>query len=89
MTTKKEEMSLIGDAIRYAARHLGTSNAGTEMGALEVLAFKTFDGLQEVAGSINKFGEVIQEGVDAIDHVAGAIDRLADAVAGKPTESGE
>jgi hypothetical protein len=32
---------------------------------------------------------VIQEGVDAIDHVAGAIDRLADAVAGKPTKSGE
>ena len=51
----------IANAIRYAARHLGTNNAATDMGALEVLSKEIKEGCELVAGALSELAAAIRD----------------------------
>lgn len=87
----EDEESEIALAICYAARHLGTGNAATDMGAIEALgasveksvgklADYTGEGLGSVSGDI-------RDGLMAVsfslDGIADALNRIAAAMEGK------
>ena len=55
----------VAQAIRYAASRLGTSNASTEMGALELLAKEVRDGLSLLAHAIGFAGIDISSAIEA------------------------
>ena len=50
-------MFAVSSATAYAARHLGTGNAATQMGALEALAKEVQDGMISIADAIRSHGE--------------------------------
>lgn len=50
----------IARAIRYTAKHLGTGDAATQMGALEVLAKEVKEGSERVAGGLHAIAEAIE-----------------------------
>jgi hypothetical protein len=51
----------IADAIYSGAQHLGTNNAATQMGAIEMLASEVKDGLSKIADGLQAIAAAIQE----------------------------
>ena len=47
-------------AIRYSAEHLGTGNAATQMGAIELLAKEVKEGTERVASGLHAIAEAIE-----------------------------
>ena len=66
MKNAEDTIAMIADSITYAAKVLGTGDASTRMGALEVVAKETKEGSERIA-----------EGLHA---VAGALDDIAAAI---------
>lgn len=75
------------EAIRYAAKRLGTGDAASSMGALEFVGAAIREAGETIAAPIGRAVDVLAEaentighGVDNIGRVADAILKLADAV---------
>jgi hypothetical protein len=66
MSANEAGLIQIAESIDYAAKALGTGNAATQMGALELLAKETKEGSERIAGAL---GEV----ATALDAIATAI----------------
>jgi hypothetical protein len=62
----------IAEAIRYAARHLGTSDAATPMGALECVYKAIVDGCERIAQ--DGLVEALERIADALSHLSGNFD---------------
>jgi methyl-accepting chemotaxis protein len=56
-----DEENPIADAIRYAANVLGTGNASTSMGALEVVANEIKEGSERMAGALSEVAAALNE----------------------------
>lgn len=77
----------IAEAVRYAARHLGTGTSATTMGALEYLGTTIRDAGNAIATPVSnavdvfaEFENTVNRGVDNVGRVADAIVQLAAAV---------
>lgn len=57
----KEIAEIIAGAIRSAAREIGTGDAATSMGGLELVAMEMKDGSTRIADAINNLAEAIRE----------------------------
>lgn len=53
-------MDDVARAIRFAAKHLGTGDAVTHMGALEHLAQEVKEGSERMAGGLHAIAEAIK-----------------------------
>jgi hypothetical protein len=62
----------IASAIRDAARHLGTNDAATPMGAIELLGSAVKDGSDQIATALGNLGD--------LGDISLSVDRLAEAV---------
>lgn len=56
----------VAESIQYAARHLGTGDAGTHLGALESLAIETKEGSQCIARALWDVAEALNNIAKAI-----------------------
>jgi hypothetical protein len=79
--------NVIAQAIIDAAQHLGNGNATTNgMGAIEGHAMLNKEGLQEIAGALERGLESIAESIASLDRptqdIGYAIRELAEAVQG-------
>ena len=50
-----------GEAVARALDRLGTGNASTDMGAIELLAKEVKDGTERIADAINNLAEAIRD----------------------------
>jgi hypothetical protein len=74
MTARDEDGNKIAEAIRYAAWTLGTANAATPMGAIEVLSATQKEALESLGDSISTG---LSDVAEALREVASAINRHA------------
>jgi hypothetical protein len=56
----------IAKAIRSAASHLGTGNAATPMGALEVLGKEIKEGTERIASAIGEHADAVRNLADEV-----------------------
>lgn len=70
MTTGLED---VAKAIRFAAKHLGTGDAATDMGALEAVGAVIRDTGEAVASAIGGVAQSIDGLADALNNVADAV----------------
>jgi hypothetical protein len=65
-TAEHDGLETIAESIRYAANVLGTGNAATPMGALELLAKETLDGTERIAAALLSISEALEGVASAI-----------------------
>lgn len=63
---KIEAIALVADSIRYAANALGTNQAATPMGAIELMAKESREGSERIAASLSEIATALGEVADAI-----------------------
>ena len=63
-TTMQNVADRIADAIGAAARHLGTQDAATRMGAIECLAMEVREGSARIADALVAIADAIAERKD-------------------------
>ncbi len=56
-----ESVSSAGTSIASALRALGTGNASTDVGAIELLAMEIKNGSERIAGAIDNLAEAIRD----------------------------
>jgi hypothetical protein len=71
----EEAPDQVAEAIRYAARELGTGDAATSMGAIEFLGSQVNETGNQLSGSVDRVAE-------ALASIAVAIQNLADNIGG-------
>jgi hypothetical protein len=64
--TDDAQKKMISESIRYAANVLGTGDASTSMGALELLAKETKEGSERIASSLFAVATVLDDIATAI-----------------------
>jgi hypothetical protein len=63
---ENDGLETIAESIRYAANVLGTGNASTPMGAMELLAKETMDGSERIAAALLSISEALEGVASAI-----------------------
>lgn len=72
-----EEENPIAEAIKYAARHLGTEDAASPMGALEFVGSTIKEGAESIALSLDSIANSLQKFADSVSRIADSLDKLA------------
>lgn len=70
----------IAEAVRYAARHLGTGTSATTMGALEYVGSTIRDAGNAIAAPIGRAVDVFSEFENTVGHGVDNVGRVADAI---------
>jgi spore maturation protein SpmA len=66
MNNKEDAATMIAESIRYAANVLGTGNAATSMGAIELLAKETLAGSERIAAALSAIADSLEGVANAI-----------------------
>lgn len=61
MEMDKEAAEIVASAIRAVGREIGTGDAATSMGGLEIIAMEMKEGSTRIADAINNLAEAIRE----------------------------
>lgn len=77
----------VADAIRYAAKWLGTGDAASTMGALEFVGSTIRDGAETIAAPFHDIAERAGDLVDAINNVSDSLDAIAKAISEREESS--
>lgn len=65
--TVEEAIDGLADVMRTGLSNLGTGNAATSMGAIELLSFEVKEGSTRVAESLNIIGEALSRIADVME----------------------
>ena len=65
-TTTEDAATIIADAVRYAAQTLGTNQAATPMGAMELLAMESKEGSERIAAALSAIADSLEGVANAI-----------------------
>jgi hypothetical protein len=67
-------------------KYLGTGNAGSSMGAVELLAKEMRDGFERLAGAVERHAEAVEQQANAMGAVADSLNSIGSEILGHGQE---